>query len=166
MKQMKGHFDNIRDEYAYEGEYQEFCGDEKDYQRFKKTMYAFCMAFGLLVMAGGLTMAGRMSATPSVLIPFVLTVLCAVICVYDVMRICGDGMQLKEKTVKVLLPAGKVMGILIALSAIVSVITSLVVLIRYGTEGQTLPVVLYPLSALIMAVCGGLFSFYIHRNIN
>lgn len=166
MKQMKGHFDNIRAEYAYEGEYEAFPGDEKDYERFRKTMYAFCMAFGLLVAAGGLTMAGRMSATPSVLIPFVLTVLCAVICVYDVMRICGDGMQLKEKTVKVLLPAGKVMGILIALSSAAGVITSLIVLIRYGTEGQTFPVVLYPVSAIIMAIFGGMFAFYIHRNTN
>jgi len=166
MKQMKGHFDDIKNEYVYEGTYHEFDGDAEAYMRFRKTLCAFTAAMGILVILGGFTMAGRMSATPSVLIPFVLSVIVIALCAYDVMRVLADGNMFKDKTVKTLFPAMQIFGILLALSSVAGLISSILVLVKYGPEGQAFPVVIYPVTCLLSGVIGGLFSYYVHKNAN
>ena len=159
FNQFKGHYDNINNQYSYSGAYYRLRGGEKKRKAFSLREIILLVAGIICIFVSGFTLAGRMSASWTVVVPFVLEI---AVCAWQgwyLVKFLEDTGRFKEPTVKKVVPVLPWIGLIVSLFTLCGFIASLCIIYAFGTEGLASYSICYIVTKMLHCVIG-ILSFF------
>ncbi len=142
----------------------EFPDGEHAYRRFRIRLILLCAGMGILLICGGLTLAGRMAVAPSVMLPFSGSVILVARIVFHVVRVLSDGMRFKVLSLRRRFPALILSGMLLSLSALIGAVAAVFLLFRFGDEGLVFFSYAYPVFSFLLCAVAMIFTVFLKKS--